>query len=63
MVDKSGQFLGPDVLLVRTLRSGDVVKEYLPIMVAKSLLIFNDLQNGNEFISGHIEFGDLLDIW
>lgn len=61
-VDTSGQFLGPDVTLIRRLKSGDEVRERLPVMVAKSLLLFNS-ENGSEFISGRIDFGGLLDIW
>lgn len=61
-IDTSGQFLGPDVTLIRRLRDGDEVREQLPVMVAKALLLFNS-QNGSEFISGRIDFHGLLDIW
>lgn len=62
-VDTSGQFLGPDVTLIRRLRSGGEFREQMPVMVAKSLLLFNDLQNGTDFVSARIDFHGLLDVW
>jgi len=61
-VDTSGQFLGPDVTLIRRLRSGDEVREQLPVMIAKVLLLI-DPQNGSDFVSARIDFHGLLDVW
>ena len=60
--DVSGSLLGPDVRLVRTLRNGDTVVEYLPATVAKIYALF-DSRNGDEFVSSRIVFGELLDVW
>ncbi len=61
-VDTSGQFLGPDVTLIRKLRDGDEIREQMPVMIAKVLLLI-DPQNGADFVSARIDFHGLLDVW
>ena len=54
--------LGPDVVLVRTMPSGDIVRESMPALLAH-IALADDEDNGVVFISGHIEYKQVLDKW
>lgn len=61
--DESGSICGPDVKLVMTMASGDKVVQMVPAAIASLALLFNDIENGSLFVSGHIEYGGILDVW
>lgn len=61
--DESGSIYGPDVKLVMTLRNGDKVSRMVPAAIATMMLLFNDVENGDLFIGGHIEYGGVIDAW
>jgi hypothetical protein len=62
-IDKGGNVYGPDVKLVLTTFDGDRVVKMLPAALATALLLHNDLENGADFRSGHIEYGGIIDVW
>ena len=54
--------LGPLVLLVSQLASGDTASEWVPAALASEALM-TDRRNGEEVVSAHIYWGDVLDEW
>jgi hypothetical protein len=60
--DESGQIYGPDVKLVMSLVGGDKITKMLPAAIATIFLMYGP-ENGVDFVSGHIEYGDLIDAW
>ena len=61
--DESGSAFGPDVKLVLTTRDGDKVIKMLPAAIASLYLLHNDVENGDFFVSGHIEYCGVIDVW
>jgi hypothetical protein len=54
--------LGPDVLVVRTLFSGDIVTEWLPALVAVDSVLYDE-RNGVEFMSARVQWGSNVDVY
>ena len=61
--DQSGRIEGPDVKLVLTTFDGDVIVKMLPAAIAVIFLLYNDIENGRDFYSGHIEYNGIIDVW
>jgi len=58
MSDEYSDIFGPNVTLVRTLYTGDTVRQEMPAFVAMELALY-DAINGGEVISSHIDWGDV----